>query len=451
MNQLSNRKNFIFGVSSSALQIEGDDGSKGRGKSIWDIFCEKKGVILNDANTDIAIDHYNRYKEDVKLISGLGVDSYRFSLSWPRVLPEGIGKVNQQGVDFYDRLIDELLRNGVNPLLTMYHWDLPYELQKKGGFFSLDFPKWFAEYAEIVSKKFSDRVDEFITFNEPINIINSSYYSGVYPPNLKLGVNDTLKCIHNMCLGHGLAADIFHGANVNAQVGIAMSTFETYPADNNPLTISKARDMFFARKEIAESVENYCDPIYLGKYSDKVLNDYPDFSDYVQKTGVNHLTGKSNFLGFNVYSGNPVNKYGDSVEYPLNMEYSSMGSALDVNGLYWGAKYLSERYKVPLLITESGMANEDVLSADGTVNDYKRANYIKNNLKAVKKLVDEGYDLNGYFVWTMFDNFEWLFGYTKRFGLVYIDYNNNLKRIPKQSYFAYKEYIRYYRKIYNKT
>lgn len=437
-------KKFLFGVSSSAFQIEGDSGNEGRGKSVWDVLCEQNGAIHNHDNAVISTDHYNRYKEDVKLISELGVDSYRFSTSWSRVLPDGTGKVNKKGLDFYDELVDELLKYNVKPMLTLYHWDLPQALQEKGGLQNPDFPKWFGEYAENIAQKLGDRVDLYNTFNEPINCVHTSYHNGLYAPRLKLSLDDTLICLQNMWLAHGNAYDVLHQHNKMAQVGIAQSTFEEYPINNDPLTVEMAKKHFFTNFDGArpedEMVEVYLDSLLFGKYPQYVLDKYHKFCNYVNATGTQNYCGKLDFIGFNTYTGTPIDKNGNEIEHAQGTDYNDMGTAIDENGLFWCAKFLSERYCLPIFVTESGAATVDVLMKN-KVHDDLRIKAITKSVSAVKKLLAEGVDIRGYYVWSILDNFEWLHGYSKRFGLVYVDYST-LRRIPKDSYYAYQKLIK---------
>lgn len=434
-------KNFIYGVSSSAFQVEGDDGTQGRGKSIWDTFCEEKGRIFNNDNGKVAIDHYNRYKEDVRLMEELGVNGDRFSISWSRLLPDGMGKVNQKGVDFYDKLIDSLLEKNIIPYLTFFHWDLPQTLSNKGGFYNPDISKWFGEYASLVVDKFGDRVKNYITFNEPINIVHNGYYTGVFAPGSQLGSVKAGLCLANLHKAHFEATKIIHDNVKNSQVGFAMSTFEEYPYTQDEQCIEMAKKKYFERSLLTESVDMYLDPILLGKYPSRVEKDFPEFVEAVGDLDLSKIFEKMDFLGLNNYGGYPVDKDGNYVKRELGDRISDIGVPIDSNGLYWSCKFCEERYGLPIVITENGFCNADQLAKDGKVYDEKRVLYFKEHLAVVEKLKKECCNLRGYFVWTLHDNFEWLFGYSKRFGLIYIDYNT-LERIPKQSYYWYKDYIR---------
>lgn len=434
------KKDFMYGASTSAFQIEGDDGNQGRGLSVWDSFCERKGTVFQNENAKVAADHYNRLQEDLDLLAGLNVNAYRFSVSWPRLLPDGTGKVNEKGADFYDRLIDGLLKRGITPFLTMYHWDLPQSLSDKGGLMNDDFPKWFEEYAALLVKKYGDRVKYYITFNEPVNVVHSSYYSGVFAPGYRLNEWQTMQCIHRMLLAHGRARNVFRSVS-GFKTGMAMSTFEEYPACDSPRCIEAARENFFKKELASESIDAYLDPVYTGKYPDRLYVKFPALNEKKFAEDLKTIKGKDDILCFNNYSGTPVDESGKQVPYGAGAPMNAMGGVVDTNGLYWGCKFLIERYKAPLFVTENGVACNDIVATDGKVHDLNRVDFIERHLAVVRRLIDEKADIRGYFVWSFLDNFEWLFGYSKRFGLVYVDYKT-LKRIPKESYYRYSEYIR---------
>lgn len=430
---------FLFGVSSAAFQIEGDDGRQGRGASVWDEFCKRSNTIYSNQNAKIAIDHYNRYKEDVKLMSEAGLNAYRFSVSWSRLLPDGTGRVNLQGVDFYNHLIDELLKFGIEPVLTLYHWDLPERLSERGGFRNYDFPNWFSDYAELVVKKFGDRVNWFIPFNEPINAIHSSYRSGNFAPGYQLNELQTLLCLRNMVLAHDFSAEIIRGNSAKVHIGTAMSTFEEYPYVLTDKCIFTAKKRFFEKDSLTESVDVYLDPIYTGNYPERVYTRYPEFYEVTKDDNLKKYCSYTDFIGANNYSGIPIDETGGIVEREAGFPENGMGNAIDHNGLYWECKFLSERYSLPVVITENGLASEDLIASDGKVHDSNRVDYLQKSIKIVEQLKKE-IDLKGYFIWSFCDNFEWLCGYSKRFGVVYIDYKT-LNRIPKDSYFFIKKYL----------
>lgn len=430
---------FLYGVSTSAFQIEGDDGTQGRGKSVWDDFCEKKGVILNGDNGKVAANHYNNLIQDLNLLSELGVNCYRFSVSWSRVLPDGIGKINEKGLDFYARLIDGLIERNISPFCTFYHWDLPEKLCEKGGLKNPDFPKWFTEYAYILVQKFGDRIKDYITFNEPINCVHSSYYSGAYAPAERVNDLQILKCINNMVMAHGQSAEVIAQNVKDYRVGLALSTFEQYPANESEKCVEGVKKSFFQRDILSESVDVYSDPVYLGDYPPRVYEKFPQFIDYVDKSKLKEYVKYTNIICYNNYSGFPTDENGKTVNELMSKEITDMGNPIDPNGLYWGCKFLTERYKKPIIISENGIAAKDGVSPDGKVHDVLREMFFEEHLKVKDKIAKE-MDLKGYLVWSFLDNFEWLFGYSKRFGLVYVDFKTG-KRIPKDSFYWYKNYI----------
>lgn len=434
------KKGFLFGVASAAQQIEGDDGTQGRGKSIWDIFCDE-GRIYQKQNSYVAVDHYNRYREDVNLMADLGVNSYRFSTSWSRLLPDGTGRINQKGVDFYNNLIDALLEKNITPNLTLYHWDLPQTLSEKGGFQNPDFSKWFAEYSNVIAKNYGDRVKLFSSFNEPINVIHSGYFAGTFAPGKKLDERTVLDCMLNLHLAHGEFAKIFKENVKDVTVaGFAMSTFEEYPSTCSSKNIQIAKKKFFEKELVSESVDVYLDPIYFGEYPKRIYEKYPDFCDKVKKADLKKYLGNTDVMCYNNYGGYPLDENGDNVTDYVNANYTGLGQVIDANGMYWGVKFLTERYNLPILITENGVCELDWVLDDGKIHDLNRIQYIKRHLSVVEKLVEDKVDVRGYYIWCFTDNFEWLFGYSKRFGLVHVDYKTQ-KRTPKESFYWYKNYI----------
>ena len=431
---------LLFGVSTSAFQLEGDDGTQGRGKSIWDEFCETKGKIFQGQNAKISTDHYNRYKEDVKLMAELGVDCYRFSISWSRIFPNGIGEVNLKGVEFYNNLIDELLKYGIKPFVTLFHWDLPKALADKGGLENSEFPKWFESYAKFVVERYGDKIEHWITFNEPINTIHSGYYAGVFAPGKMLSEFGVMKCLHHMLLAHGRASSVILSNNPNAKVGIAMSTFEEFPIEETPECIEATRKLFFEKPCMTESVDVYLDPLYFGKYPKRIEVQCPEFFEYVKEEDLQLISGKTNIIGYNNYGGHPINKDGQEVKRKDGAPYSDIGVPIEPNGIFGGMKFLYERYKKPVYITENGCACNDWVALDGKCHDPNRIEYFKTHLPKVEQAIKDGVDVRAYCVWSFLDNFEWLCGYSKRFGLVYVDYES-LQRIPKDSYFWLKDYL----------
>ena len=440
-------KDFVWGTATASYQIEGAAYEDGRTDSVWDVFSRTEGNVKNFHNGDYACDHYHRYKEDVKLMAELGVNAYRFSISWSRILPNGTGEVNQKGIEFYNNLIDELLKYNITPYITLFHWDYPHILDRKGGWRNNDSPKWFEEYARVVYNAFSDRVKNFITFNEPQCFIGGGYQTGVHAPGYKLSRGEIVQMSHNVLKAHGLAVRALREIAPDCKVGYAPCGSAAIPLTESKEDIEAARKKYFA---LDPENFNWCvcwwsDPIMLGHYPE----DDPNFKLYSKYLPENYkedlelISTPIDFYCQNIYSGFLV-KAGESgpekVPYSINTSYNSLGWPTTPKSLYWGPKFLYERYKKPIVITENGMACHDVVSSDGKVHDPNRIDFIERYLKELKKCAADGTDIKGYFYWSLMDNFEWAHGFTQRFGLVYTDYET-FERIPKDSYSYYKEII----------
>ena len=432
---------FLYGVSTAAFQIEGDDGTQGRGESVWDTFCRRENTVHLDQSPAVSADHYNRWEEDVALMKELGVNAYRFSVSWSRILPKGTGEINPKGTEFYTKLVDTLLACGMKPVVTLYHWDLPEALSERGGLRNPDFPKWFAEYTRVIADICKGKVHTYVTFNEPINCVHSSYRSGIFAPGLKLNLLQGLKCMHHLLLAHREAAQILHRTDKDAEVGVVTSTWEEYPASDTGANYERAKTLFFEKPQYLESVDTYLDPVYLGHYPRRLLEEVPAFAAYVENDDLSLLPSLTDFVGLNNYGGHAVDEEGNQLPITAQSKISNIGAVVDEKGLYYGVKFLSDRYGKPVIITETGCCCSDWISADGKVYDQPRIDCISAYLSSAEKLREEGYDLRGFFVWSLMDNFEWISGYSKRFGLIYIDFDT-LKRTKKQSYYWYQQYIR---------
>nr|6Z1H_A Chain A, ANCESTRAL RECONSTRUCTED GLYCOSIDASE [synthetic construct]6Z1H_B Chain B, ANCESTRAL RECONSTRUCTED GLYCOSIDASE [synthetic construct]6Z1M_A Chain A, Ancestral reconstructed glycosidase [synthetic construct]6Z1M_B Chain B, Ancestral reconstructed glycosidase [synthetic construct]6Z1M_C Chain C, Ancestral reconstructed glycosidase [synthetic construct] len=434
-------KDFLWGAATAAYQIEGAANEDGRGPSIWDTFSHTPGKVHNGDNGDVACDHYHRYKEDVELMKELGLNAYRFSISWPRILPEGEGKVNQKGLDFYNNLIDELLENGIEPFVTLYHWDLPQALQDKGGWENRETVDAFAEYARVCFERFGDRVKYWITFNEPNVFAVLGYLSGVHPPGMK-DLKKAFRAAHNLLLAHARAVKAYREISQNGQIGITLNLSPVYPASDN-----EEEDK--AAAERADQFNNwFLDPIFKGKYEHMLERlgeqiaanggELPEITDEMEI-----LSASLDFIGLNYYTSNLVRanpNSGSSSVKPPDLPRTDMGWEIYPEGLYDLLKRIHEKYNLPIYITENGMAVDDEVE-DGAVHDTNRIDYLKEHLEAVHKAIEEGVNVRGYFVWSLMDNFEWANGYSKRFGLIYVDYKTQ-KRTPKKSAYWYREVIK---------
>jgi beta-glucosidase len=436
-------KGFLWGTATASYQVEGAANEDGRGVSIWDTFAHTPGKVINDANGDVADDHYHRYKQDVQLMKALGVKGYRFSIAWPRVVPGGTGAPNPKGLDFYKRLVDELLANGIQPYATLYHWDLPQPLQDKGGWESKDTSKAFGDYAGVVSSGLSDRVKNWFTANEFWVFINLGYRFGTHAPGLQLSNARVNQAAHNAVLGHGLAVQAIRAhAKGHVRVGIADSTSIGVPVMETPDHIAAAQHA--TRESNAQAMT----VIQEGKYTDKFLHDagadVPKYNAEELKT----ISTPLDFVGLNIYTGyfvaaDPSKPEGyTQVDNPKS--YPHMASPwLNVcpEALYWGPRHVSKMWgNKPIYITENGCSSSDIPDKNGKVHDTDRVMYLRNYLTQLSRAANEGMPVSGYFLWSLMDNFEWADGYTNRFGLHYVDYATQT-RTPKLSANYYREVI----------
>lgn len=428
---------FIWGVSTSSYQIEGAASEDGKGPSIWDTYSRQPGRITNNDTGDVACDHYHRYAEDVALMKALGVGAYRFSVSWPRVLPKGRGAANEAGLAFYDRLIDALLEAGIEPWLCLYHWDLPQALGDLGGWANRDCAFWFADYAALIARRTGDRVKRFATFNESSVFTLFGFVMGGQAPGI---VDRDLfhRAIHHVNLGHGVAIDVLRSHVKDASLGIVHNIQPCRPATPAPEDV-KAAALFDAYWNGA-----FADPQILGAYP-PLLADLME--PWVQAGDIARICRPIDWFGLNHYSphymkawdGNPLGiGWGPS---PDNVRRTSMGWPIEADAFRDTLIGLSKRYELPVYVLENGTANPDVVDDKGEVNDPSRIDYLKSYIDALGEARAAGADVRGYFIWSLLDNFEWGSGYSQRFGIVYVDYATG-KRIPKASYHWYADLIR---------
>lgn len=444
------RKDFLWGVGTSAYQIEGAAAEDGRGPSVWDQYCHEEGGHIACGHTgDVACDHYHRYKEDVQLMRELGIRAYRFSLSWSRILPDGIGAVNQKGIDFYNNLIDELLENGITPCITLFHWDYPYELQKKGAWLNPESSDWFAYYTEVVAKAFGDRVKWFITFNEPQCFLGMGYFDGCNAPGKRHGLEDMAQMLHNMFLAHGKSVLAIRKYVQDAKVGYAPTCGVNMPLTGSVEDIAAARKKYLSIDPAAWiwNVVLWSDPVVLGRYPEDDPFFAEQFRRYLPESyqeDMKIICQPLDFYGQNIYNGSlwKADEKGEPmwVANPVGSPRTANGWPVTPDALYWGPKFLYERYKLPIMITENGLSCHDAVSLDGKVHDPNRIDFTHRYLRSLKRITDEGVDIIGYFHWSLLDNFEWGAGYTERFGLVYVDYTTQ-ERIKKDSFDWYRSVI----------
>jgi len=433
---------FAWGTATASYQIEGAVDEGGRAPSIWDTFSHTPGAIENGDTGDVADDHYHRYAEDVELMADLGVGWYRFSLAWPRLIPHGTGAINEQGLDFYSRLIDALLDKGIQPWVTLYHWDLPQALQDQGGWPERDTAQRFADYAVAVHERLHDRVKHWTTLNEPWVSAFLGHAVGVHAPGIKDG-EAALRSAHHLMLGHGLAIDAMRAqAGADEQFGVTLNLHPADPATDDPADVDAARRVDGLANRI------FLDPLLRGGYPRDVLEDVSAITDasYIQDGDEAQIAVQPDFVGINYYFRTPVRKgekarselspwpgQGDVETVSRGLPQTEMGWEIDPSGLYDIITRVAREYPGPdLYVTENGAAFADVKSGDGHVHDPQRIEYLDAHFRAAHRAIEDGAPLRGYFVWSLMDNFEWAFGFTKRFGLIHVDYET-LERTPKDS------------------
>lgn len=439
------KKDFTWGSATASYQVEGAAFEDGKGLNIWDTTTQKKDYSFENQNGNTACDSYHRYKEDVRIMRELEIKAYRYSISWARVLPEGVGAVNEKGLDYYDRLTDELLKNGIEPYVTLFHWDLPYELYKKGGWLNPDMGKYFGEYAHIVSKRLSDRVKNFFTINEPQCIIGAGYVNAEHAPALNVTERDAILGLHNTLLAHGNGYRAIRANIPNAKIGYAPIGGVCHPVRNTEECIEAARRETMKVYEAWWSNTAWSDPIMFGHYPEDMLEKFGHIMPKGFEQDMKIINTSLDFYAFNTYqsSGVDIDECGNIFRPKRKDGYARtmMGWAVEPDCLYWGAKFFYERYKKPIIISENGVSCTDWVCRDGKVHDSMRTDYIQRHIASLKRAADEGIDIDGYFLWSLMDNFEWKMGYSQRFGIVYVDFDTK-ERIIKDSAYAYRDIIR---------
>ena len=449
---------FVFGAATAAYQIEGATATDGRTPSIWDTFSERPGAVKQGHTGHIAVDHYHRYREDVALMREVGLGAYRFSVSWSRVQPAGSGPANPAGLDFYRRLVDELLEAGIDPWLTLYHWDLPQPIEDAGGWPVRDSAYRFAEFASIVHSALGDRVKHFTTLNEPWCSAFLGYASGDHAPGRR-DPAAAVRAVHHLLLGHGLAVDAMRAQGRDTQLGITLNLYATSPASASPADSEATRRIDGLQNRV------FLDPVLLGQYPADVVADLAPVTDFghVRDGDLAIISRPLSMLGINYYSrhvlaapepgpdgrvdwrgpapaGTSVGS--EAVRFVTRgVPVTAMDWEIDAPGLTEILRRVATQYpSVPLYVTENGAAFHDVVEADGSINDFDRCAYLDGHLRACLDAIATGAPLGGYFAWSLLDNFEWAWGYTRRFGLFYVDYADQ-RRIPKASAHWYSSVI----------
>lgn len=414
---------FLWGAATAAYQVEGAWNEAGKGESIWDRFCHTPGKVLEGDTGDVACDHYHRYREDIALMRQIGLKGYRFSVSWPRVMPTGRGPINPAGLDFYDRLVDTLLAANIQPFPTLYHWDLPQALDETGGWKARDTCYAFADYAALMAKRLGDRVRYWATFNEPAVIHFLGYHIGMHAPGIK-DPKASYQVAHNLLVAHGLGVQALRGVNPALQVGIVLNLWPAEPATDTPEDLAAAEHAWQMNGTL------FLDTIFRAHYPPALIQAMGSDAPDTQPGDLALAAQKLDFLGINYYARAMVNAQGQRIEKVAGSEYTEMGWEVHAPALRRLLVRISGEYRLPpLYITENGAAFADQVSADGRVHDPRRLEYLRQHFIQARLAMQDGVDLRGYFAWSLLDNFEWAFGYSKRFGLIHVDYATQQRRL----------------------
>ena len=449
-------EDFRWGAATAAYQIEGAWDLDGKGPSIWDAFAHHPGKIRGGDTGDTACDHYHRLEEDLDLMASLGLKAYRFSFSWPRILPGGTGAVNEAGLAFYDRLVDGLLARGIQPWATIYHWCLPLALHERGGWLDPDSPRWFEEYASVLGRRFGGRVRHWMTLNEPQMFVTLGYGSGVHAPGLALPAADLARIIHNVLCAHGRAAGALRSESPQPlEIGWASSVGTMTPAPgwgDDAEVVEAARVAQFeadAGGKVAFASAVWCDPVFLGEYPAEFLGKHGADLPRGWERDMELVRAPVDFCGMNIY--NSYNRFDRDADGRVRNTHESVfgpgfprtlfGWPVTPEALYWGPRFYHERYRSPVVITENGLSNPDWAGLDGAVHDPARIDFVARYLRELRRGVADGVPVRGYFHWSLLDNFEWAEGYSQRFGLIHVDFPTG-RRTPKQSAAWYAEVIR---------
>ncbi len=434
--------NFLWGSATASYQVEGAVHEGGRGPTIWDTFSHTPGKTHNGDTGDVADDYYHRYSEDIALMKDLGLKTCRFSIAWSRIFPTGTGQPNQQGLDFYRRMVDALLAAGIQPYCTLYHWDLPQSLQDRGGWENRDTAKAFADYAGYTAGQLSDRIQHFMTMNEMRTFVELGYRDGTHAPGLKLDAKRVAQLNHFVVLGHGMAVQAIRAhARPGTRVGIADNTIPTVPA------IETQEHIAAAHKAMREENAMFLTVLEEGRYTDLYLKRLGAAAPRFTPEEMKIIASPMDFVGINIYQPTYVRADSSEAGYtivPSPASYPHMFSdwlSVGPEALYWGPKLVHELWNVnEMYITENGASSSDTVASDGQVYDTDRVMFLRNYLNQLQRAVAEGVPVKGYFLWSLLDNFEWADGYEKRFGITYVDFTTQ-KRTPKLSSAFYKNVI----------
>ncbi len=440
-------KNFTWGAATSSYQIEGAATAAERGASVWDALCARPGSVYGGHDGAGACEHVRRFRADVALMRDLGLKAYRFSIAWPRVLPDGTGRVHEAGLAFYDQLVDALLAADIEPWVTLFHWDYPLELYRKGGWLNAESPRWFADYTRVVVDKLSDRVTNWITLNEPQCFVGLGHQTGVHAPGDQLPLEQVLLISHRVLVAHGLAVQVIRErAKKTPHVGWAPTGDIPLPATEAAEDIAAARETYWAVKN--PGVWNhswFLQPVLQGSYPEDGVRLHAGAMPAIAPEDMRTISQPLDFLGLNVYNGYRCRRAADggvkvlpwAAGFPQTHNHWNVTPEV----LRWAPRFAHERSGLPIVITENGMAGHDWVARDGAVHDPARVDFLDRNLRELRRAIQDGVPVLGYFQWSLMDNFEWAEGYRYRFGLVHVDYATQ-QRMPKDSAWWYREVIR---------
>lgn len=430
--------NFLWGAATASYQIEGYSLTDGGGVSIWHTFSHTPGNIINGDTGDIACDHYHKFSEDINLMKFLGLKAYRFSIAWPRIFPYGTGKVNMKGIDFYDKLVDELLSANIIPFVTLYHWDLPQSLQDRGGWANKEIVNWYADYADFIFQKLGDRVEYWITLNEPWV---SSFFGNLYgtdAPGMR-NIYTAFTTFHNQLRAHSKVVEIFRQEKMKGKIGVSLS-------NNFYIAVTSDEKDKIATQHMHEFTNYplFLDPIFFGRYPKGLQSIIDKYLPHYYEKDLDEIRSDIDFVGINYYRGHSVkynkDKFLNAELIKIGLKETGMGWEIYPKGLYEILKGIQKNYNPKeFYVTENGAAFDDNL-INNSVHDQERIEYIREHLVQVNNAIMNGINVNGYFVWSLMDNFEWAYGYSKRFGIVYVDYKTQ-NRIVKDSGIYYSNII----------
>ena len=433
-------KDFMWGVAASAYQIEGAESEGGRGESIWDSKYTE-GHVLGNMNGKYACDHYHHYKEDIALMKKFGIKHYRLSISWPRILPNGTGELNPEGVKFYQDLVDELLEAGITPWVNLFHWDLPRKLYEKGGYLNPEISDWYAEYATRVVEMFGDKVYQYILFNEPECVAEDGHFLGNHAPFLKLSRKETFRVAHNLLLCLGKAEKAMR-KTAKHKLSIGLVPCSTPAMPTKPEDKEAALKYNFSPNGSFYDACFFPDAVIKGEFSPEYKEWFDKYDYHPSAEDMKIIKCQLDYFAINLYRGYYVESTPEGVKrLPVRQidNYTSMNWIVTPEAMGYVVKYYYDRYKLPIIISENGVGITEWKTLNGDVPDDMRIDYIKRHLIEMKKIAEE-YPVKGYFYWSFLDNFEWQFGFAKRFGLVYVDYST-MERTPKKSAYWYKKVI----------